>query len=112
SVSFTSRGDELLRHFDAKSVQELRWGNTDANKQIFDRLHSYKEQIETLFGGELSWQRLDAKQSCRIAHTVSTGGWRSDEAKWPEIQDAMIDEMMRLERALKPLIATLKSDFS
>ncbi|MGO9465179.1 MAG: DUF4268 domain-containing protein [Isosphaeraceae bacterium] len=93
-------------------MQELRWGNTDANKQIFDRLHSYKEQIETLFGGELSWQRLDAKQSCRIAHTVSTGGWRSDEAKWPEIQDAMIDEMMRLERALKPLIATLKSDFS
>jgi hypothetical protein len=50
----------------------------EANKRIFDWLHSQKDQIESLFGGELSWQRLDAKQSCRIAHTVSIGGWRSD----------------------------------
>ena len=77
----------------------------DANKRIFDRLHNHKEQIESSFGGELSWQRLDAKRSCRIAHTISAGGWRSDEAKWPEIQDAMIDGMVRLERALKPQIA-------
>jgi hypothetical protein len=84
----------------------------DANKRVFDRLHSHREQIESGFGGELSWQRLDAKQSCRIAHTVSNGGWRSDEANWPEVQDAMIDAMIRLERALKPQIAALKSEFS
>ena len=71
----------------------------DANKRIFDRLHDQKEQIESSFGGELSWQRLDGKQSCRIAHIISAGGWRSDEAKWPEIQDAMIEAMVRLERA-------------
>ena len=84
----------------------------DASKRIFDRLHSGKEQIESSFGGELSWQRLDGKQSCRIAHIVSAGGWRGDELKWPEIQDAMIDEMVRFERALKPEIAALKSEFS
>jgi hypothetical protein len=84
----------------------------EANKRIFDRLYSHKEQIESLFGGELSWQRLDAKQSCRIAHSVSIGGWRSDEAKWHEMQDAMIEEMIRLERALKPQIVSLKSDFT
>jgi hypothetical protein len=60
----------------------------------------------------LSWQRLDLKRSCRVAYTVSAGGWKSDEAKWPEIQDAMIDGMVRLERALKPQIAALKSEFS
>ena len=84
----------------------------EANKRIFDWLHSQKDQIESLFGGELSWQRLDAKQSCRIAHAVSAGGWRSEEAKWPELQDAMIDEMVRLDRALKPQIAILKSEFA
>jgi hypothetical protein len=84
----------------------------DANKRIFDRLHNHKEQIESSFGGELSWQRLDAKQSCRIAHTVSAGGWRSDEAGWPEVHNVMIDEMVRLERALKPQIAALKSEFT
>ncbi len=84
----------------------------DTNKRIFDRLHNHKEQIERSFGGELSWQRLDAKQSCRIAHTISAGGWRSDEAKWPEIHNVMIEEMVLLERALKPEIAALKSEFT
>ena len=84
----------------------------DVNKRIFDRLHNHKEPIESLFGGELSWQRLDAKQGCRIAHPVSIGGWKSEEAEWPEIHDAMIEEMVRPERAMKPQIAALKSDFS
>jgi hypothetical protein len=84
----------------------------DTNKIIFDRLLSHKEQIETAFDGELSWQRLDLKRSCRVAHTVTVGGWRSDEARWPEIQDAMSEAMVRLERALKPQIAALKSEFS
>jgi hypothetical protein len=73
---------------------------------------SHKEEIERSFGGELSWQRLDLKRSCRVAHTILVGGWRSDEARWPEIQDAMIDGMIRLARALKPQIAALKSEFS
>jgi hypothetical protein len=44
-------------------------------------------------------------------HTVTVGGWRSDEARWPENQDAMSDAMVRLEQALRPQIAALKSDF-
>jgi RecB family endonuclease NucS len=34
---------------------------------------------------------------------------RSDHDNWPEIQDAMIDAMIRLEKALAPHIATLKT---
>jgi hypothetical protein len=30
----------------------------------------------------LSWQRLDAKRSCRLAYTVTLGGWKSDESNW------------------------------
>jgi hypothetical protein len=82
------------------------------NKRIFDRLLAHKEEIERAFGGELSWRRLDDKRGCRVAHTVSLGGWRSDEVLWPEIQDAMIEDMIRLERALKPQIAALKAEFS
>ena len=82
----------------------------DINKRLFDRLHAEKEEIERAFGAELSWQRLDMKQSCRIAYTLPLGGWRSEESTWPEIQDAMIDGMIRLERAMKPQIAKLKSE--
>jgi hypothetical protein len=84
----------------------------EANKRLFDRLRGHKEEIERAFGGELSWQRLDDKRGCRIAYTVTTGGWKSDESKWPVVQDAMIDGMVRLERALKPEIASLRTEFS
>ena len=62
------------------------------------------------FGGPLSWQRLDDKQGCRIAYTTTAGGYRSDESKWPAIQDAMIDAMARLEQALTPHLEKLKTE--
>ena len=83
-------------------------GKTAENKRIFDQLHSQKKQIEGDFGGELSWQRLDDKQACRIAYTTM-GGWKSDESKWPEIQAAMINAMIRLDKALTPQLAKLKT---
>jgi hypothetical protein len=87
-------------------------GTTAENKEIFDRIHKHKEDIEKTFGGELSWQRLDDKQGCRIAYVTTVGGYRSDEAKWPEIHDAMIDAMIRLESALAPHLAKLKAELA
>ena len=89
-----------------------RGEGAEANKQIFDRFQKNKEEIEKAFGGVLSWQRLDDKQSCRIAYPITLGGWRSDESKWPEIQDAMIDAMTRLENALTPLLPKLNAEFA
>jgi Domain of unknown function (DUF4268) len=84
--------------------------DADTNKRIFDFLHNHKIEIEQAFGGELSWQRLDDKRACRIAFTTPQGGWRSEESGWPGIQDAMIDAMIRLEKALAPQLAKLKSE--
>jgi hypothetical protein len=85
-------------------------GKAAENKRIFDQLQAHKSEIEVTFGGELSWQRLDEKQACRIAHTMTDGGYRSEEAKWPEIHDAMIEAMMRLEKAIIPHLENLKQD--
>jgi len=79
------------------------------NKDIYDRLHRNKDDIEKAFGGPLSWQRLDDKQGCRICYTVADGGYRSEESKWPAIQDAMIDAMGRLEKAVAPHLGKLKT---
>lgn len=87
-------------------------GKTVENKDIFDRLHKDKEEIERDFGGPLSWQRLDDKQGCRIAYTLTGGGWKTDESKWPQIQDAMIDAMGRLEKALAPHLGKLKTELT
>jgi serine/threonine protein kinase len=83
-------------------------GNAMENKQIFDHLHGQKYEIEKAFGGELSWERLDDKRASRIYHAITDGGYKTDESKWPEIQDAMIDAMIRLENALAPHVANLK----
>jgi hypothetical protein len=43
--------------------------------------------------------------------TIGIGGYRDDESKWPEIQDAMIDAMIRLEKALRQHIESLSCVF-
>jgi predicted type IV restriction endonuclease len=87
-------------------------GKAAENKEIFDKIHNRKDEIEKAFGGDLSWQRLDDKQGCRIAYEKEFGGYKSDESKWPEIQDAMIDAMGRLEKALAPHLAKLKAELA
>ena len=78
------------------------------NKAIFEAISKDKDEIERMFGGALDWQRLDGKRACRIRYVISLGGYRDDQAKWPQIQDAMIDAMIRLNKALKPHVDKLE----
>lgn len=77
------------------------------NEDIFNQLARSKEEIEAAFGGPLDWQRLEGARACRIKKEITLGGYR-DEQLWPEIQDAMINAMIRLEKALRPHINALK----
>lgn len=79
----------------------------DENEDILDRLKRSKQEIEEAFGESLEWQRLEGKRACRISKRFSLGGHGDDEERWPEIQDAMIDGMIRLEAALRPHINNL-----
>ena len=76
------------------------------NNEIFDTLEQSKEDIEEAFGEPLEWQRLEDQRACRIGKQLSLGGYR-DEEKWQEIQDAMIDGMIQLEKAFRPHIDRL-----
>ncbi|MCY2962316.1 MAG: DUF4268 domain-containing protein [Planctomycetota bacterium] len=77
------------------------------NKNIFDQLHAKKTQIEQVFGGQLSWERLDTKRACRIKHVIDLGGYRSPEVDWPSIQEGMVSAMTKLENALLPQLNAL-----
>jgi len=77
------------------------------NKERFDELYKHKDEIEKVFGGKLSWERLDKKRASRIAFRFEGVGLK-DKDQWPYIQDGMIDAMIRLEAAFKPYIKQLK----
>jgi len=82
-------------------------GAEEENERIFDQLGYSEKEIEKDYGDSLSFERLKGRRACRIAKRLSLGGYR-DEDRWPEIQEAMIDAMVRLEKALKPRIRRLK----
>lgn len=79
-------------------------GERDDNKRIFDALAAKREAIDQAFGGALEWERLDEKRACRVRHVLEEGGLTSGEEHWPKIQEAMIDAMGRLAKALKPYL--------
>jgi len=79
-------------------------GIAEENKAIFDTLVVHRERCEEKFGAPLLWDRLDHRRACRIKYEVDVGGYRSPEAKWPEIQAEMVSRMIALEKALGPLL--------
>lgn len=83
-------------------------GNKKENKKYFDKIYSHKKEIERNFGSKLTWQRLDNKRASRIKEDFIGIGLRDDKGKWNELQDKMIDAMIRFEKALKPFIKELK----
>lgn len=86
-------------------------GSGKENESIFNQLTYYQKEIEVDFGDSLSFERLEGRRASRIAKRIELGGYR-DEERWPEIQEAMIDAIIRLEKALKPRIRRLKQKSS
>lgn len=82
-------------------------GAEQENKVIFDQFMIMKEEIESAFGDDLDWQRLDEGRACRIRKVIGVGGYRDPE-KWAEIYEAASEAMARFEKAMKPAIARLK----
>jgi len=71
--------------------------------KLFRFLKSNKTAIEAAFSEELTWQELPGKRACRIRKDFQLGG-RCDIQKWPEIQNTLVDAMIRFERALRPYL--------
>ena len=60
----------------------------------------HQAEIESTFGEPLDWQELPQSAGCRIRKVID-GGYRSPEERWPDIQHALVDAMIRLDRAMR-----------
>lgn len=82
-------------------------GDGTENKRVFDQLHQAKPRVEERFGGPLVWDRLDDKLTCRIRFELEPWTLHA-EKNWPEVQEKMIEAMIRLEKALRPELDRLE----
>lgn len=91
----------VLRQYDAQVECYIKLGSEkELTLNVYNALLARRGVIEAAFGGELDWQDLPDKQGCRICAQLD-GGWKSPEESWPDLQNRLIDGLIRLERALK-----------
>ncbi len=77
------------------------------NNAIFDQLEQHRSEIDAKVPYPISWERLDGRRACRLRVTLP-GGYRSPEAEWPAIHDALTSAMNALTAALQVHLKQLK----
>jgi hypothetical protein len=97
----------VLRQHDTDVELRIEGPGEAENHEIFEALCQHRVEVEEEFGESLEWNLVEGRKKCSIKRNLPAGGYRADQAAWPEIQDSMIDAMIRLEGAVKPRIAAL-----
>lgn len=77
--------------------------NKDKNKEIFDNIIENKDEIETIFKDKLNWERKELIQYSKINYAITDRDW-TDESKWDELHEEMIDTMIRFEGAIRTFL--------
>ena len=72
------------------------------NKEIFDRLHDQKAEIEKQFGDSLSWERLDSKRAVRIAYYRDNSSITSSQDQLDQIRDWSCKNIIRFYNTIEP----------
>lgn len=93
---------------EARVELSLARSDRDENKWLFDELHKQKDKIETTFGDEMIWYRLDDKKQSRITYARAFDGY--DQENWPTMIEWLSHHLQKLEAALRqPLLRAAQS---
>lgn len=85
---------------------DLGAGKDQATNEAFRALEVQRAEIEASFGDVLVWEALETRRACRISKAIE-GGWKTPEGEWPELQDRLIEIMVRFEAAIRAPIQAL-----
>lgn len=97
-----------VKQHDAGVQLVIETPDASMNAGIFERLEAQRVAAEEDFGGPPEWDRVEGCKKCKNRADAGCGGYL-DEDRWPEIQEALIDAMIRLEAAFRPRIEGVRS---
>ncbi len=92
---------------------ELTIGKAETveNKQVFDELIRFKDEITAAFGDELSWERLDNRKMCRVAY-YKEGVSIFEKQEWESMADFLIMNMIKLEQCFREPLKKVKQQLN
>lgn len=83
------------------------WHNDgQVNQNRFQTLKEKKKEIEATFGESLDWEYKEGRKY-QYLRSYTVIGELDDEDKWPQIQEEMVERMIRLEKTFSPYISEL-----
>jgi hypothetical protein len=78
------------------------------NRAIFDTLAADRHAIESAYGSELEWITPKGRIAAYgVQRWIELGGL-DDRDHWADIQEAMIDAMIRLEQVMRPYLGRVR----
>jgi hypothetical protein len=84
----------------------IDFADDEAPARLFEALHTCKDEIEEIYGGELSWEELPGRRACRIAEygngDVTNGSSYDDYIDW------FFDAGVRLRTAISAVAPKIK----
>jgi hypothetical protein len=80
--------------------------DVQTNHKRFEGLLGKKEEIENGFGEPLEWKFNENRKQQYIQSTTKIGGIENED-RWPAIQNDLVNRMIRLEKAIRPYLASL-----
>ncbi len=81
--------------------------NAEDNKLLFDELNKQKTEIESIFGGALTWERLDTKKGCRIKYQLDNVDYFNKD-DWEKMIEFMANGIVRMEKAFRDPLSKVK----
>lgn len=84
---------------------DIDTGDKEKNEGLFDSLVERRTQVETSFGGELLWERLEESQYCYIGAYRDYLDYRTEKA---DLLEWGLETFKRLKATFEPLIRGLE----
>ncbi|MGI9075169.1 MAG: DUF4268 domain-containing protein [Bryobacteraceae bacterium] len=91
----------IIRKADSRVELHVQRGErTDA---MFHYLQSHRAEIEQTYGRPLHWRERRERKLLRVQEVIE-GGFLSPDESWPSIHEKLVDAMIRLDKAVRPLL--------